>query len=157
MSQKVTTIYIARHGETELNLARRIQGHYDSPLTNKGTLQAQELSQALKHIHFDAIFSSDLLRAQRTAEIIGLERNLAVVTNELLREKTYGRLEGKSYEEFERQYQKLWDEFIRLGNSEQHLFKVDKQAENDEEAMGRYLTFLREIAFSHPGKNNPYY
>jgi probable phosphoglycerate mutase len=63
--------YLARHGQTEWNLAGRRQGRLDSPLTALGVHQAQRNAELLKHEHIDAIYSSPLGRAQRTAGIIG--------------------------------------------------------------------------------------
>ena len=62
----MTTIYIVRHGETKWNVKQLMQGHKDSPLTEKGIEQAEEIKKELKNIHFYRIFSSDLLRAKRT-------------------------------------------------------------------------------------------
>ena len=64
------TLYIVRHGETEWNKNHTIMGQLDSPLTPLGVKQVTTTAEALKHVHFDAIFSSDSPRAQRTAEII---------------------------------------------------------------------------------------
>lgn len=55
------TLFIARHGQTEWNLKRMIQGHRDIPLTPEGEKQAFELAKELKRIKFSAIFSSDLV------------------------------------------------------------------------------------------------
>lgn len=94
MKNNNTTIYIVRHGESEANAKGILQGQKDYPLTPKGEEQALIISNELKGINFDAIFSSDLLRAKRTAEIIAVERKLAVNTTKMLRERNYGRLEG---------------------------------------------------------------
>ena len=52
------TLYLARHGETEWNVARTVIGQKDSPLTEKGILQAEETAETLRNVKFDAIFSS---------------------------------------------------------------------------------------------------
>ena len=75
---------------TEWNEIGLIQGHSDSPLTAQGITQAKELAKKLKNVKFDLIFSSDLLRAKRTAEIIALEHKLFVQTSKLLRERDFG-------------------------------------------------------------------
>lgn len=147
-----TTLYITRHGETELNLAQKMQGQLDSPLTPKGIQQAQELAEKLKDIPFDAIFSSDLPRAQRTAEIVKLERKLAVTTSQLIREKTYGEYEGKSYTFLEEGLREMLAQYQHLSDQEKMKFKFGKDLESDEEAMGRVLTFLREIGIAYRGK-----
>lgn len=87
-------MYIVRHGETEWNVRKLLQGQKDSNLTEKGKEEAERLAKKFKDTPFDAIFSSDLLRAKRTAEILAVEHNLAIQTNKLLRERHFGRLEG---------------------------------------------------------------
>src|SRR3989339_819938 len=80
------TLYLVRHGETEWNVKKINQGQSESFLTEKGIEQAKETAERLKDIKFDAIFSSDLSRTQRTAEIIKLDRELIIQTSQLLRE-----------------------------------------------------------------------
>jgi broad specificity phosphatase PhoE len=147
------TLYLVRHGETEWNVRHFMQGHKDSPLTEQGLIQSAQTAQDLKGVEFDAIFSSDLLRATRTAEIIKLERKLAVQTSHLLREKSFGHFEGKPSEEFVEATKDLADQLHQLPESEKWSFKLDEDVESDEELVGRFITQLREIAVSSPGKN----
>lgn len=144
----LTTFYLVRHGETEYNVKKIIQGHSDSPLTDKGIEEAKHVAKKLKGVKFDYVFSSDLLRAKRTAEIIALEHKLAVETNKLLRERTYGPLEGKSNFLF-----KEWDDSLKkLTKEERNSYRFADGAETNEEVVTRILTFLREIAIRYPGK-----
>jgi probable phosphoglycerate mutase len=71
-SEKMTTFYIIRHGETDWNLSGRWQGHTDVPLNALGRAQARRLAERLRaeHLRFDAIYSSDLLRAWETAQAL---------------------------------------------------------------------------------------
>lgn len=69
------TLYITRHGETEWNIQKRMQGHKDSPLTEKGRKQAQALGNYLKNIPFEKVFVSDSNRAYETACTIMEERD----------------------------------------------------------------------------------
>src|SRR5208282_6082642 len=64
-------IYLARHGETDWNLAGRWQGHTDVALNATGHAQAQAMAEALRVIPLAAIVSSDLARAFHTARIVG--------------------------------------------------------------------------------------
>lgn len=144
----LATFYIVRHGNTLWNKQNLIQGHSDSPLTEEGISQAKELAKELKKIKFDLIFSSDLLRAKRTAEIIALENKLAIQTNKLLRERYYGQFEGKPRKEFDK-----WDEIMdKLTIEEQYRFKSADDVESDEEMMTRFLSLLRETAIANPRK-----
>lgn len=145
---KLTTFYLIRHGTTEWNEKKLIQGHLDSPLTETGLIEVKNLSKKLRKIKFDLVFSSDLLRAKRTAEILTLERNLEIKTTELLRERNFGRLEGKPNVEF-----RQWvDEYEKLTGKQKYTYKLYPEAESDEEMVKRFLTFVREIAVGYPGK-----
>ena len=95
--QNFCTLYIVRHGETEWNVKKIIQGNEDIPLNKKGESQAKELAKKLRHIKFDVIFSSDLIRAKRTAEIINIEKKLIVQTTKALKERYFGKYQGKSF------------------------------------------------------------
>jgi len=147
------TIYLVRHGETEWNKKGIIMGQADSPLTETGIEQVKATAQELKHVDFAAIFSSDLLRAQRTAAIIKLERQLAVQTTKALRERTYGHYEGMSVEEFEKIFKDAFDKLKQLTEKEQKAFRFDHDIESDDDVVGRMITRLREIAVAYSGKN----
>jgi broad specificity phosphatase PhoE len=144
----LTTFYLVRHGNTEWNVKRLLQGHSDSPLTNEGLEQAKNLAIEFRNIKFDRIFSSDLLRAKRTAEIIALEHKIAVEATQLLRERSYGNLEGQPAAEFE----KVDAILDKLTDEERYTYKY-KELETDEEIVTRFITFMREIAISNPNKN----
>jgi len=147
-------ILLARHGETEWNTNQNyvIMGQMDSPLTPLGVEQVKATAEALKNVHFDAIFSSDSPRAQRTAEIIRLDRELAVQTSELLRERKYGHFEGGPSAEYYAAVQHLLEEKKRLAEHEQWKFRLSEDMESDEELVDRFFVQLREIAVSYPGK-----
>lgn len=55
-------IYFIRHGESETNLNIRLTGWYDTPLTEKGIEDAKKAGEFLKNVHFDKVFTSDLMR-----------------------------------------------------------------------------------------------
>lgn len=145
---KMTTFYLVRHGETEWNVKDLLQGTSDSPLTEKGINDAKNVAKKLKNIKFDLVFSSDLLRAKRTAEIIALEHKLTVETNNLLRERYFGHLEGKPNDEY-RNWAKA---FKDLTDEERFTSKISDDIESDEEIATRLLQFIREIAIGNPGK-----
>lgn len=147
--KKLTTIYIIRHGLSEANV-EGVVGTYDSPLTKEGEKQAKNTAQKLKNIHFDAVFSSDLIRAKRTAEVIALERKLAVKTSRLLRERHYGSLEGKKET---KKVIKLLEKLEDQPSQEEWLkYRLNEQSETSEEIIGRFITFLREVAIAYSGK-----
>jgi 2,3-bisphosphoglycerate-dependent phosphoglycerate mutase len=90
----VTTIYLARHGETDWNAQERWQGHTDTPLNERGRTQARELAARLADIPFAAVYSSDLRRARETAEIVVDGRDLGVLIEPGLREIDVGSWQG---------------------------------------------------------------
>lgn len=148
----MTTFYIVRHGETEFNVKGIMQGNVvDSSLTKKGEAQARKIAKELSHIHFDHAFSSDLLRAKRTAQIITLEKKLAVKTTQALREQSYGRYEGKPIETFERELKELFEMHEKLSDDKKMHFRFEKGMETDAQTVSRFLTFIREIAVAYRG------
>ncbi|WP_211445161.1 histidine phosphatase family protein [Collimonas humicola] len=94
-----TEILLIRHGETDWNLERRLQGHLDIPLNQVGERQALALARSLDGIALDAVFSSDLQRARQTAAPLTAARNLSLRLDAGLRERCYGALEGLRYPE----------------------------------------------------------
>ncbi|KAG1891689.1 phosphoglycerate mutase-like protein [Suillus fuscotomentosus] len=91
----VARLYVIRHGETEWNRARIIQGQADSQLNDLGETQAAMTGEALKAIHFDKAFTSDLSRASKTAEIILQHHpDVILVKDQDLRERFMGKLQG---------------------------------------------------------------
>ncbi len=88
--------YIFRHGQTIWNAEGRPQGQheYPVPLTVTGQEQARKLSQRLKDKKIKRIFSSDLLRAKQTGEIVAKELNVPIDFDKRLREVDYGILNG---------------------------------------------------------------
>ncbi len=143
-----TTFYIVRHGETEWNVQRRAQGHTDIPLNETGRKQAKELAEVFKDIQFDLAFSSDLLRAKETTEIIALEHSLTVQTTQLLRERRLGEHEGKYVEDFQA-FDRLYN---ALTEERRKTVRSSPGAENDAEVVGRLITFIRETAVAYPDK-----
>jgi len=100
----VTTLLLARHGETDWNRARRWQGHADRPLTERGRAQAAELAERLADIALDAVYSSDLRRARETAEAVAQAQGVDLVQLAELREVSVGSWEGLTREEAETRF-----------------------------------------------------
>ncbi len=98
---QATRIIAIRHGETDWNVATRIQGHVDIGLNARGRWQALRLAQALADEPISAIYTSDLARARDTARAIADSTGQAVQTHEGLRERGYGVLQGKTYAEID--------------------------------------------------------
>lgn len=93
-------LYLVRHGETDWNLARRIQGSTDIPLNDTGRRQAAETGRLLGRRPWDAVITSPLSRAFETGSIIARELGLpAPSTDADLVERQYGEAEGLNYRE----------------------------------------------------------
>lgn len=104
ITEILTHVVLIRHGETAWNVEHRLQGHTDIPLNNCGQWQAQQAARALSGIPLMAIYSSDLLRAKATAELIAAEHRLAVNLMPALRERHYGVFEGLCTDAIAAQY-----------------------------------------------------
>ena len=94
-------LYLIRHGQSTYNLENRFTGWKDVDLTNLGVSQAKEASKLLDGHHFDLAFTSNLMRAQKTLQIIldELNMNLEITKNEALNERDYGDLVSQNKEE----------------------------------------------------------
>lgn len=147
-----TTFYIVRHGETDWNAKGLLQGHVNTKLNATGKSQAKQLAKAIQHIHFDAVFSSDLTRALETAHLIAQERNLAITTAKALREKSYGSYEGLTHQEARRALANYFQTSEKLTGLEKMKYKIYQDGESDHEAVERFITHLREIAVAYSGK-----
>lgn len=91
----MTKIYLVRHGETLFNIKNRVQGWCDSPLTQKGIIQAKILNDKLRNIPFVQVYSSSSERAVDTANYIIEGRELPLTLMKKLKEQNYGTLEGE--------------------------------------------------------------
>ena len=133
-----TTILLARHGETDWNAARRVQGHTDVPLNERGREQARELAAELDDEPLDAVYASDLLRAHETARIVAERKGLDVIVLPELRERHFG----------------TWEGLDRHGGA--RALPAGRRAgswgdgETREELSRRILPALERIAESHP-------
>lgn len=92
-------LYIVRHGETQMNRKKILQGNSDSPLTEIGIAGAKKMAEFFKTNNFDLVISSHLGRAVKTAEIIMQGRDISLVREPLVAEMCFGDWQGKTQEE----------------------------------------------------------
>lgn len=90
----MTTIYLTRHGETDENAHKILQGLLPTLLNAKGIAQAHDLKEKLRNTHFDAILCSDQIRSIDTAKIVAEPHSLEPVSIALLRERDWGSWSG---------------------------------------------------------------
>ena len=144
------TIYIVRHGQSEANVAKR--HGLNTKLSPKGQEQAKELSKKLRNIHFDAIFSSPLIRAKETVRFIAEDQKIEVLTKEALREREEGIIDGKAEHEVKKEFGKMYKMRDELHYEKWKTMSIAEGYESDENLMSRFITTLREIAIAYPGK-----
>lgn len=134
------TFWICRHGKTEWNLEKRKQGHKDSPLAEEGVRQAEILARFFKD-KYGRLFSSSLGRAVSTARCIAEENpQLALQTDDRLKEISFGDLEGHTPAEIEEIYPGIIDFF----NSDP-LNNRFPNGESYDDLFTRGRSFLEEI------------
>jgi broad specificity phosphatase PhoE len=138
------TLYIVRHGQTVDNLENRIQGHTDSPLTELGVWQAEAVADRLASESFAAIYSSDLGRAVRTAEIVASRHSLLVNTTPLLRELNLGVAQGLTKDEFAER----WPDEYRLWGLDSTKHRPPG-GESIESIIERCREFIAQVTRSH--------
>lgn len=87
-------LYIMRHGRTDWNDKHKLQGRTDVPLNDEGRRMAEAAREEYKDVNFDICFSSPLIRAKETAEILLRGRDIPIITDERLMEMSFGIYEG---------------------------------------------------------------
>ena len=87
-------LYIMRHGRTDWNDRRKLQGRTDIPLNDAGREMAEAARKEYADVHFDICFCSPLIRARETAEIVLRDRNIPIVADDRLMEMSFGSYEG---------------------------------------------------------------
>lgn len=136
-------IYFIRHGESESNKVKRLTGNHDSPLTAEGVVQTRKVSSKIP-LNFSIIYSCDSLRCIQTTEILKSKLNISVTYDSRLRQRDFGSLGGKTWEE--------------IGNV---LREIDKKQEYDyrphggehvDEVKQRILSCLKDIKNNYPNE-----
>lgn len=134
-------LYLVRHGQTDWNIGKQLQGIADIPLNQTGIEQAQELQKHIKErgLYFDYCYASPLQRARKTAEII-TDGQYEFIYDPLLVERGYGELEGK-IEEFDRLKLDIFN--LRINADEYGIEPIKS-------VLGRTKQFLNKIVATHP-------
>lgn len=127
-------ILVTRHGQTDWNVEKRIQGRTDIELNNKGIEQAYQTREKLKNEEIDLIICSPLKRAKQTAHIINIDRNIPIIYDERLLEICYGENEGRLHNDFD------YDGFWNIINTHEY-----KDAENVNRFIKRVHNFIEDI------------
>lgn len=144
--QQATRIVAVRHGETAWNAEMRMQGQLDVALNDVGRWQAARVAAALADERFDAIYSSDLLRATQTAEGLARVQGRPVVTDRGLRERCFGVFQGFTFDEVAAR----WPEQSRRWRQREPDF-APEGAETLREFSARCVGTAARLAAAHPG------
>jgi alpha-ribazole phosphatase len=142
----MTRFCLVRHGQTDWNLEGRYQGQSDVPLNENGRNQAGALAQKLKGYPFTAIYTSDLVRAKETADILAAALRLPVICDLRLREIDQGKWEGQLVDDIKARYVELWQQ-----RSVDPASLRPPGGETVEEVANRVHTAMDDIARHHPG------
>ena len=142
---KKTEIILIRHGETEWNSQKRMQGHSNSDLSLVGQAQIQALGQWMKNVPFDLIYSSDSPRAKQTAEAITQFSGHELQFDQRLREKNLGVFEGLTSEEARERHPEVFRLFKTAGSK----YVID-EGESTQQLQDRALEIVNEIRIKHP-------
>lgn len=106
-------LYITRHGQTEWNIEKRMQGWCDSKLTEMGRKNAAALGEKLKNVEFNAIYASPLDRTMNTAQLIRGNREVEIIPEPAFMEINLASWEGMTTDEIEKedpvQFRNFWD------------------------------------------------
>ena len=149
-------LYIVRHGETEWNVIKRFQGQLNTPLTKKGIKKLKETGKELEDVTFEEVYTSELERTVKSAEII-LNENRGYKNNKLklkklaeLNEVHFGVWQGLKYEEVFLKYpEEANNYFYNVKN-----YKAENvKAENLKDALERFLRGINKILSSHKSGN----
>lgn len=137
----MTRIGLIRHGTTLWNKEGRIQGHTDNPLDGDGFRQAAVLAERLSGESWDYIYSSDMLRARQTAEVIAVRLGIPLAgLVPGIREMNGGLIEGTTESERVERFGSGWK-------------SMDMKLESQELAQQRGVQAIEELAARHPGSN----
>ena len=134
-------IYITRHGQTEWNVLKKVQGRADISLNEKGKEQAEITKKELEDVDFDLIICSPLKRAKETAEIINRDRNIPIIYDDRIAERNFGEFEGLLRDDFD--FYGFWS------------YKKDykyKEAENIKDFFKRIYGFIDSIKEEYKDK-----
>lgn len=144
-------LYMIRHGETDWNVKRRLQGRSDIPLNEEGRRLAGVTAEALKDIPFTKIYTSPLNRAYETAMLIKGDRDIPVITEPRIIEISFGEYEGLCCGK--ENYNIPDPEFLNFFDNPQE-YKAPKGAEHIAELCERTADFLEEIVHNKSMEND---
>lgn len=143
----MTELVLIRHGETDMNRELRFQGHLNVGLNAIGLEQARRLAARMAGEKADAVYASDLLRAQQTAKPIAGELALPPVPEVGLREQHFGRVEGMCVDDIKRDLPEAWAGWLRFDED----FAMP-EGESTRAFHARVMDAVNRVVAAHPGQ-----
>lgn len=144
----MTKLYLIRHGETDFNIEKRFQGQSDVPLNAAGHAQAAVVAEALATMHFDRIYSSDLVRAMETARAIAGYHSLPVTPDPRWRECSTGEWTGMTVDEVNQRWPGVLEDWWRNGFVE----STPAGGESLADLTARAREAMLAMGEAHPGE-----
>ena len=137
--------YFVRHGQTDWNVVGKLQGQQDIPLNDEGILQAKEVAERLYNlgVNVECIYSSPLMRAHKTAEIIASKLGFCVEVNPLLKEMNFGCFEGKIIASLPEEEKETFHRVAFAGPFDEKY--ADLNVENCNQVVSRFHTFIENL------------
>jgi len=136
---------IVRHAESNWNKKGIFQGQKNPKLSSNGLIQASKIHFGLKGIPVDYIYSSDLERAKKTAQIINSKLNVPIEITENIREIGFGQWEGLKRNEVQAKYPYEFNQWIRNGL----ILEKIQDAETLNDLTGRLIQFIADVKLKH--------
>ncbi|WP_066250493.1 histidine phosphatase family protein [Neobacillus drentensis] len=144
-SEKEVNLYFVRHGETQYNVEKRLQGICDSPLTVNGIAQAKSVGIGLSDIEFKAVYASESRRVVDTARYAIGQRNIPIFTDPRLKEMNFGVLVSLSQTELLAQYGNILEKLYSLTD----LNMSAPEGESYVQLFSRTSSAIDEIIHKH--------
>jgi Fructose-2,6-bisphosphatase len=142
-------LYIFRHGETDWNRERRLQGHTDIPLNQTGVDQAHKLAELIAPFKPQVIFTSDLSRARETAKIVNKVLKVPLYENKGLRECHVGIAEGMLRDDVTKLHgDNFWDRWVSVAPEDVHFAFPSGEKKSDH--LKRMISCIEEFCRQHP-------
>jgi len=142
----MTEINLIRHGETDWNVEEIFRGQADIQLNEIGTKQAQLVSSYLRNTPIEAVYSSPLKRALKTAEMIADPHNIDVMASNELIDLDYGEWQGLPHEVVKNKYETLYQEWMKTP----HLVRIPK-GESLGDIRKRAVSLIEQVVAEHEG------
>lgn len=142
----MTELILARHGQTAWNVVEVFRGRADVDLDETGLKQAELLAVYLRERNIEGVYSSPLIRAQKTAAAIAAKHKLKVIVAKELNDLKFGDWEGKPLTEVREKYPALFTEWVQTP----HLVKIPN-GETLDDVTKRATAFVNDVVTRHQG------